>query len=130
VTTQITEQATRFTAPDPGQIDEQTAVFEALLALKEMFPALPRPYITIYSSGSEGFNLQLDHPSHFEAWRTALQLATDPIRLNASGGSVWLDVPGVFRGVPFSLTGFCVPLTREQAEAPQAVREESSAVAA
>lgn len=129
MTTEITEQAARFTAPDPGEIVEQTAVFEALIALKEMLPALPRPYITIYSSGSEGFNLQLHHPSHFEVWRTALQLLTGPITLNASGESVWLDTSGVFRGVPFRLTGFGVPLTREQAETPQTV-DEASAVAA
>ncbi|WP_405543999.1 hypothetical protein OG478_23045 [Streptomyces phaeochromogenes] len=130
MTTETTQPATQFTAPDPGQIVEQTATVEALIALIKMFPSLPRPYVTIYASGTEGFNLQLDHPSHFEAWRTSLQLPTNPIRLSASGGSVWLDASGVFRGVPFSLSGFRVPLTREQAEAPQAVDEAPSAVAA
>lgn len=130
MTTETTQPAAQLTAPDPGQLVEQTVAVEALFALIKMFPSLPKPYVTIYSSGTEGFNLQLDHPSHFEAWRTALQLPTNPITLNASGGSVWLDASGVFRGVPLSLSGFRVPLTREQAETPQAVDEAPSAVAA
>lgn len=128
MTTETTEHAAQFTAPDGGQIDEQANVFEALLALREMFPSLPKPYITIYTT--EGFNLQLEHPSHFEAWRTALQLPMRPIALHFSGDTVWLDIDGVFRGVPFSLTGFGVPLTKAQAETTQVADEVSSAVAA
>lgn len=120
MTAQISEPIIQFTAPDHGRISEQAPIFEALCALTAEFAEMPRPYITIYSHLSH-FNLQLDHPTHFEMWREALGLSVETVELNASSASVWLAANGEFRGVSFRLTGHDVPLTQEQAEASQAV---------
>ncbi|WP_086768134.1 hypothetical protein [Streptomyces bobili] len=116
-----------FTVPDPGRTSEDAPVFEALMALAAEFAELPRPYIVVHGSGPS-FVLQLMHPSHFEAWRDALGLPTSAVKLHGTT-SVWLATSSRFRGVAFELTGHGVPLTAEQANAPQVV-EESSAVAA
>lgn len=108
---------TETTERTPATIAEHVPSVEALASLIAMFGHLPKPYITLYTT--DGFALQLDHPTAFEAWRTALQLPTEPITLHATGNSVWLDTSGVFRGVRLDLTGFGVPLTQEQAQTPQ-----------
>lgn len=120
MTAQISEPITQFTAPDSGRISEQAPVFEALCALTAEFAEMPRPYITI-SSCSSHFDLQLDHPAHFEMWREALGLLAESVQLKAFSTSVWLAADGEFRGVSFRLSGHEVPLTREQAEASQSV---------
>ncbi|MGX1909046.1 hypothetical protein ACWIID_09305 [Streptomyces phaeochromogenes] len=121
MTIETTEPIMQFTAPSPGRMDEQAPVFEVLAELGALFPSLPRPYIIAYSSGEAHFQLQLQHPSHFEAWRAALQIPPVSVSLHAGQDIVWLAVDAMFRGVLLRLTGHEVPLTVEQAEAPQAV---------
>lgn len=118
--TSFQTQDAAFTVPISGRTGEQAPIFEALSALTAEFAELPRPYITI-SSCRTHFDLQLDHPTHFEAWREALGLAAETVELKGFSNSVWLATDGVFRGIPFSLSGHEVPLTREQAEVSQAV---------
>lgn len=121
MTIETTEPITQFTAPDPGRFSDQAPAFQALSTLTAEFAELPRPYIVVYSSGPNAFQLQLSHPSHFEQWRTALQLPTSSVELKAGGKSMWLAADTVFRGVPVHLTGHGVPLTGAQIEAVQAV---------
>lgn len=121
MTTQTIEPTIQFTAPAPGRFSDQAPTFEALSTLTAEFAELPRPYIVVYSSGPNAFQLQLSHPSHFEQWRTALRLPTASVELKTGGESVWLTTDLVFRGVPVHLTGHGVPLAPEQVEASQAV---------
>ncbi|MGY5048234.1 hypothetical protein ACWDE0_21780 [Streptomyces sp. 900105755] len=120
--------APAFTVPVAHRTSELALVAEALLALSAEFAELPRPYVPVWPTGSH-FTIQLQHPSHFEAWREALGLPTGSIELVAGAGSVWLSASGSYRGVGFALSGHGVPLTQEQAETLQ-VADEASAVAA
>lgn len=117
MTTEITEPTTQASESDTTRFEEQTPAIEALTELNQMFGHLPKPYVTIHSSSLK-VGLQLDSPSGFEQWRTALQIAPDMVNAHSNETNAWLAADGVFRGVGVRLTGFGLVLPAEQTEAP------------
>ncbi|MFF5980894.1 hypothetical protein ACFY78_18815 [Streptomyces olindensis] len=115
MTTEITEPITQANEPDITLFEEQAPVVEALAALVRMFGHLPKPYITL-NRFSTALGLQLDSPSAFEQWRTALQVAPDAVDSRSSENDAWLCADGVFRGVAVRLTGFGLVLPGERPE--------------
>ncbi|MFE9645278.1 hypothetical protein ACFYO0_14415 [Streptomyces sp. NPDC006365] len=116
MTIEITEPTAQVSVPDTARFDEQAPAIEALAELSQMFGHLPRPYITI-NRFSQGMGLQLDSPSAFEQWRTALQIAPDSVEAHDNKTNAWLAADGVFRGVAVRLTGFGLALPSEQDDA-------------
>lgn len=100
--------------PSRPVINDQLPAFEALAALAEAFPQLPRPYVVVASVGDR-VDVQLNSPEAFEEWRAALGVAPASVTLHSYGGSVWLATAVVFGGVPTELRGHGVPLTPAQA---------------
>lgn len=122
--------STQITVPPAAPIGEKTEVFEALTVLSYAFRDLPTPYVTIHSTKRSGFDLQMESPQDFELWRAALGIDSAAVELKSGSGSVWLDADFDFRGIPASLSGFGVSLSREVAETRQAAPADASQVAA
>lgn len=110
MSTQVTQE--------PRTLAQQMPAAEALVGLTKMLGHLPAPYVVVHSTPPV-IALQLNTPSEFETWRTALQLAPDTVTLHAYVDTAWLAADTVFRGVEVHLTGHGLPLTLEQAETVQ-----------
>lgn len=102
--------------PERHLLGDQEDVFEALVALAEAFGQLPTPYITIHrGSLMPRVKLQLDSPSLFEVWRTALGIPSAAVELH-TGNMPWLSAEGAFSGTALEITGHGI-----QTEAARAV---------
>jgi hypothetical protein len=106
-----------------SRVADLAPVTEALSGLVAEFAELPRPYVYLFTTRPV-IGIQVSDPSHFELWREALVVSAAEVTLNASeqGGSAWLDASGHYRGVEIILTGYGVPLSWEQVEAPRGVQ--------
>lgn len=118
----MTEQPTQH-PPSPDRCSDQRAAVQTLLDLVSQYPTLPAAFVSVYVTS---LNLQLDSPSDFEAWREVLEAPASEVRLHATQSSVWLTVDTTADGVPVHLSGFNVPVSYVQAQAPR----DRSAVAA
>lgn len=116
MTIETIEPTTQASGPDTARFVDQTPAIEALAELNQMFGHLPKPYITMNRFGGQ-LGLQLDSPSEFEQWRTALQIAPDSVNAHSNESDAWLAANGVFRGVAVRLTGFGLVLPSEGSEA-------------
>ena len=120
MTTETTTQQSALT----DRIVEQTGAVLALLNLIRRHPGLAAPYITVHAPMPEydapaKLDMQLDTPSDFEAWRSALAVDPSGVALHTSASSVWLAADTWHAGTRVHLSGFNVPLTRTHAEAPR-----------
>ncbi|MFJ1869919.1 hypothetical protein [Streptomyces chartreusis] len=122
MTTEVTDTTTQISETRIAQFVGHQPAIEALAELVQMFRHLPKPYITLTRSTAQ-LGLQLDSPSEFEQWRTALQIAPDTVDALSSETDAWLGADGVFRGVTVRLTGFGLVLPQEQTETTQASDE-------
>jgi hypothetical protein len=104
--------------PPAQRVAELAPITEALSALIAEFAELPRPYVILHTT-STGIGLQLRSPADFEAWRGALGAPAAGVELHVFNASMWLETSGEFRGVRYVLSGFGVPLSDEQLEAPR-----------
>lgn len=97
-------------------IAEQRAAFEALAAMAVAFPDLHGGYATVHTPmyGAAAIGLSLRSPQGFEQWRTALQIEPRDIEMHADDKGAWLAGDSMFYGVEVHLTGFGLPLSREQ----------------
>ncbi|MFJ8049271.1 hypothetical protein [Streptomyces luteogriseus] len=107
-----------------GMCRDQVSAVQALLDLIRQHDGLPAPYITVQQPMPEyqffpRLDLQLDTPSHFEQWRSALEALASDVELHATTSSTWLQVATSFEGICVHLSGFNVPLTSVQAQAPR-----------
>jgi len=119
VTTETTQPA-QLT----GTCRDQLPAIAALLDLVRQHDGLPAPYITVQQPMPEHhfyprFDLQLDTPCDFEQWRSALSAPASNVKLHATTSSTWLCVDTTFEGIHVHLSGFNVPLTSVQAQAPR-----------
>jgi len=111
----VTAQSTQ----PPGLTDrcrDQQAAVEALLNLVSQHPTLPAAYVSVYVAK---LNLQLDSPPDFEAWREVLEAPASDVRLHVTLSSVWLTVDTTVDGIPVHLSGFNLPVSYPQAQAPR-----------
>lgn len=114
MTTEITDTTAQLSEPRIAQFGGHEPAIEALAELVQMFRHLPKPYVTLTRSIAR-LGLQLDSPSEFEQWRTALQIAPDTVDAKKSESDAWLAANGVFRGIEVRLTGFGLVLPQEKA---------------
>jgi hypothetical protein len=103
---------------------DQLAAVAALLDLLRQYDSLPAPYITVQQPMPEHrffprLDLQLDTASQFEQWRSALEAPASNVELHATTSSTWLQVDTTFAGIGVHISGFNVPLTSVQAQAPR-----------
>jgi hypothetical protein len=97
-------------------------LIQALASLAEQHPTLPEAYITVHTpfdSWPGKVDLQLQAPQEFELWREALAIAPDNVSLHATRSSTWLAADGEHEGVRIHISGFNVPVSSVQAQAPR-----------
>ena len=101
---------------------EPTAALQAdaarvLLALTTEFGGLPAPYVTVHAGpyGTVRLGLQLDTPTAFEQWRSALGFDSSEVILGEGSYSRWLRMVGVYMGVDVDLSGFGVAVAADAA---------------
>lgn len=107
-----------------GTSRDQLPAIAALLDLARQHRGLPAPYITVQQPMPEyrffpRLDLQLDSPTHFEQWRVALEAPASAVELHATASSTWLQADTTFAGIGVHISGFNVPLTSVQAQAPR-----------
>lgn len=76
----------------------QARALACLIALAEQHPHLPKGYVTCHGDGRP--TVLLEHPSDFEAWRSALLIDTEAVVLGSLGGKAKLTFHASVLGVP------------------------------
>lgn len=89
--------------PEAPTIGDQRPVFEALVAMADMFASLPAPYTTIAHSPTTKVGLQLANPQEFEAWQVALQIPPTAVDLHAYANIAWVSGQTMVHGVRVEL---------------------------
>ena len=124
---------TETTEPITNTIGAQRHALQVLADLTEQHPTLPAPYIVIhrpYRGGPADLHLQLDTPSDFEQWRTALRVPADDVTLRFGGVSSWISAETTIDGVLVAFSGHGIALTAQQITAPRTIDETAPAVIA
>lgn len=81
--------------------------------LSKNHPSLPVPYMTVHSYYTTSLGVQVSY-AQFEAWREALGLAAEDVRLHSTATSAWLLADGVVQDVRVQLSGMGLPLLEER----------------
>ncbi|WNI15540.1 hypothetical protein [Actinacidiphila sp. ITFR-21] len=90
---------------------DQVPVFLGYVAIAAEFPDLPDVYVT--TPGTHDLDIQATNAGDFEAWRSALNLSPDGVKIVFFQGSRWLAVRGVWRGLSVNLTTHGVDIPAE-----------------
>jgi hypothetical protein len=94
--------------------------------LVDQHEQLPDAYITIHAPFDDWpsrLDLQLDSPHDFEQWRSALAVPAADVKLHTTTSNTWLSADTAHQGVTVHLSGFYVPLTHAQLNAPRDTSE-------
>ena len=100
----------------------QRSAIQALAELADQFPDLPDAYIVIHQSWKGAparLKLQLDNPTGFEQWRTALGIKPAAVHLYPHGISSWVLASTVRDGIDIEISAHGILLTQDQLSAPR-----------
>ena len=89
-------------------VSQQIAALDLMRELAYARPDLPAPYVTVsaYSEGTTCLNVQCSTPGALEAWRVALDLASDTAELRNAGGDDYLRLDAAVGPIQVCLTGY------------------------
>lgn len=118
-----------MTTETTGPISVQRSAIRMADELADQFADLPNAFIVInrpWKGAPARLALQLDTPSGFEQWRTALGIEPDAVFLYPNGPGSWVLASTERDGIEIQITAHGILLTEAQLLAPRA-RDEASA---
>jgi hypothetical protein len=110
------------TAESTFPIAVQRSAIQTVAELADQFPDLPDAYIIIHQSwmgAPARLKLQLDTPTGFEQWRTALGIKPAAVHLYPHGVSSWVLASTVRDGIDIEISAHGILLTQDQLSAPR-----------
>lgn len=116
MTTETTHHTDRVS---PASV--QRSAVQVLADLIDQHPELPAAYVVIHTPWDgkpSNLTLQLDTPTGFEQWRTALGIAPDDVTLHPYGMDSWVSAEKIHEGIYLDIAAHGIALTDEQLNAP------------
>ncbi|TSB26116.1 hypothetical protein [Streptomyces benahoarensis] len=87
-------------------LNTQAAALASAERMAVAYPGLPGAYLTSHSIAPNEVHALVDCPSHFEAWREALDIPTDAVTVDHVDDRVTLEFSMLRDGVDWRV--FCV----------------------
>ncbi|MFE9764658.1 hypothetical protein ACFYPC_09025 [Streptomyces sp. NPDC005808] len=113
-----------MTTENSSQLTVQRSAIQVLADLTVEHPELPAAYITIrapWQGEPSRLDLQLDTPTEFEQWRTALGIPSADVVLEPYGRGSWVTVHTVHEGISVTLSAHGILITQDMLTAPRTV---------
>lgn len=111
-----------MTTETTGPISGQRSAIEMVAELADQFAELPNAYIVIHQpweGAPARLKFQLDTPTGFEQWRTALGIEPNAVHLYPHGVSSWVLASTVRNGIDIEISAHGILLTEAQLSAPR-----------
>jgi len=118
---------------EDGPISGQRSTIQVLADLADQHPTLPASFTTIHTPGHGSparLDMQLDTPTGFEQWRTALHIPAGAVTLHYCGTRSWISAETERHGTAIRLSAHGIVLTEQQVTAPRDASETAPAVTA